>query len=85
MFKYVAEDIFEWAKKVRKGGIVSGHDYVYAKSRWSPCHVKYVVDAYVASFRIQHWYLVDGSNKNKEVVVDGKVLDKTRSWFWIKE
>jgi len=27
-YKYVKEDIGEWSKKVRKGGIVSGHDYV---------------------------------------------------------
>lgn len=26
-FEYVLEDIDEWSKKVRKGGIVSGHDY----------------------------------------------------------
>ena len=24
---YVINDIIEWSKKVRKGGIVSGHDY----------------------------------------------------------
>ena len=27
-YKYVKEDIKEWSKKVRKGGIVSGHEYV---------------------------------------------------------
>jgi len=26
-YKWVSEDIREWSKKVRKGGIVSGHDY----------------------------------------------------------
>lgn len=26
-YEYVLEDITEWSKKVRKGGIVSGHDY----------------------------------------------------------
>ena len=26
-FKYILEDITEWSKKVRKGGIVAGHDY----------------------------------------------------------
>ena len=28
-FDYVMEDIIEWSKKVRKGGIVSGHDYYH--------------------------------------------------------
>jgi len=27
MFDYVVKDIIEWAKKVKKGGIVAGHDY----------------------------------------------------------
>jgi predicted O-methyltransferase YrrM len=26
-YSYVLEDITEWSKKVRSGGIVSGHDY----------------------------------------------------------
>lgn len=26
-YEYVLQDITEWAKKVRKGGIISGHDY----------------------------------------------------------
>ena len=30
-FKYVAEDIWEWSKKVRKGGTISGHDYMFFK------------------------------------------------------
>lgn len=31
-FKYVWEDIVEWTKKVRVGGIVAGHDYYHARS-----------------------------------------------------
>ena len=27
-YEYAKEDIREWSKKVRKGGIVSGHDYI---------------------------------------------------------
>lgn len=30
-YKYVLEDIMWWAEKVKKGGIVSGHDYVTRK------------------------------------------------------
>ena len=26
--KFVEEDIREWSKKVRKGGVISGHDYI---------------------------------------------------------
>lgn len=32
-YKYVLEDITEWSKKVRKGGIISGHDaYIFKNS-----------------------------------------------------
>ena len=27
-YKYVKEDIEEWARKVKKGGIIAGHDYL---------------------------------------------------------
>ena len=32
-YKFVKEDVSEWTKKVRKGGIVAGHDYYIFK--WS--------------------------------------------------
>ncbi len=84
LFRYIAEDIYEWSKKVRKGGIISGHDYIEANSSWSPCHVKYVVNAYVSSFKIKDWYLLDGSGTNvaREKLSDGRPKDKCRSWFW---
>ena len=31
-YEYVRDDIREWSKKVRPGGIVSGHDYYVGKS-----------------------------------------------------
>ncbi len=36
-FKYVAEDLWEWSKKVRSGGVISGHDYAMSKD----AHDKY--------------------------------------------
>ena len=41
-FDDAARDIIEWAKKVRKGGIVSGHDYTHVRGG-----VKDAVDGYV--------------------------------------
>lgn len=32
-YEYVYEDIVEWTKKVKKGGIIAGHDYKEDKSR----------------------------------------------------
>lgn len=51
-FKNCTDDIAEWSKKVRKGGIVSGHDYV--RNRTSiECQVKDVVDAWTYAYRIR--------------------------------
>jgi glycosyltransferase involved in cell wall biosynthesis len=39
--KYVVEDIVEWTKKIKKGGIIAGHDYIYTNPRTVAgiCHV----------------------------------------------
>ena len=80
-FRYIAEDLFEWTKKVRKGGIVSGHDYVHApKEKWTAIHVKHVLDAYISCFGIETYYILDGANSNHPVI--GK--DKISSWFFIR-
>ncbi|MEX2053085.1 MAG: class I SAM-dependent methyltransferase [Candidatus Paceibacterota bacterium] len=79
-FMYVAEDLFMWSKKVRKGGIISGHDYFYSQDRiYDSIHVKYVVDAYVKAFKINQWYIVGRKEKR-----EGEARDAFRSFFWIK-
>ena len=39
-FQYVVNDIAEWEKKVRPGGIVSGHDYWRSYDSKKPLYVK---------------------------------------------
>jgi len=78
-FKYVAEDICEWTKKVKKGGIISGHDYANFGVRWH-VDVKEVVDAYIAARCIEKWYVL-GSSRRRE----NEVRDKYRSWMWFKK
>lgn len=72
-FKYVAEDIASWIKKVRKGGFVCGHDYFYGNKE--NFHVRYVVDAFVAAHGIDNLWIL-GSKHGKE----GEIRDKWRSW-----
>jgi len=84
--KYVTEDIFEWSRKVRKGGIVAGHDYAYGrlpKNHDAPyiLQVKWAVDAYVGAFRIRDWWVLGARRKTK----DNEKRDQYRSWFWFKE
>ena len=85
-FKYVTEDIFEWSKKVRIGGCISGHDYAYGKRKSRPNHpyvlqVKYVIDAYTKAFNIENWWVI--GRKHKEF--EGERRDAYRSFFWIKD
>jgi len=54
-FDYVMEDIIEWSKRVRKGGIVSGHDY---NSKIWP-DVVLAVNTYVKAHNIKTLYLTD--------------------------
>lgn len=79
--KYVIEDLVEWSKKVRPGGIISGHDYIYTnpKTQAGICHVIYAVNAFTAAYKIRNWYLL-GRGERRE----GEVRDRFRSWMWIK-
>lgn len=77
-FAHVAEDIVAWSKKVRKGGIVAGHDYFssHPKATRAICQVRPVVDAYVKAFKIPNfWYFGD----------DRMEMDKALSWMFVKE
>lgn len=52
-FDNVMFDIIEWSKKVRSGGIVAGHDYIYLYG----VGVIFAVNAYTAAHSINPWYL----------------------------
>jgi hypothetical protein len=81
-FKYIAEDLFEWTKKVKPGGIISGHDYAYFKSH-SPCggcQVHEVLDAWVKSYHIENFWIL-GRRRSRP----GEVRDDYRSWMFIND
>lgn len=80
--KYVIEDLVEWSKKVRPGGVISGHDYIYTKltSQAAICHVIYAVNAFTAAYKIKKWYLL-GRGERRE----GEMRDRFRSWMWINQ
>jgi hypothetical protein len=79
-FLPVANDIFYWAKKIRKGGIVSGHDYRKNKVLESRNHVVSVVNAYTDAFQVRPWFLLGTKDKKP-----GEIRDNARSWFWVKD
>lgn len=49
-YKHTLEDIVEWSKKVRKGGIVAGHDYIDRPERGETYKVKEAVNDYCKQY-----------------------------------
>lgn len=68
-FVNVTLDIAAWEKKVRKGGIVAGHDY-RRTTGGAVNHTKDVVQAWTYSHGIKPWYVLRG--------------DRAATWLWVK-
>lgn len=67
---FVETDYRLWAPKVKRGGIVSGHDYIEPKRSTKGFDVKAAVDAYLAAHQIEKWFVTVG--------------DKYPSIFWVQ-
>ena len=80
IFVDVAKDIHEWSKKVRVGGIVSGHDFAYYPSPRQN-HVKHALLSYTKAYGIKPIFVIGA----EAVGVPGVLRDKFRSWFYIKK
>lgn len=84
---YIAGDIFIWERKVRRGGILSGHDYAMVRGAreqqenpvYDGVHVKAAVDASVYIMRVPKLYILGRREKR-----EGEIRDKWRSWFFFK-
>ncbi len=78
-FPNFINDLHQWAKKVRMGGIVSGHDYAnYSYRKFN--HVRRALEAYARSYRMIPLFII-GSYTRKP----GEIRDTFRSWFWCKD
>jgi predicted O-methyltransferase YrrM len=72
-FDYAMSDLINWTPKVRIGGIMSGHDYIYVPS------VTRAVDVYVQNhFSIGPYYLV-------REPMDGGAIGGGGSFFWVQK
>ena len=72
-YESVVEDIALWSKKVRKGGIVSGHDfddYSNHQRKWSEINVINAVEGWTKSYKIHPWFVLTKNN--------------IKSWMYIK-
>lgn len=75
-YDYVMLDIILWQRKVRKGGMVSGHDY-NTRNRRSKRDIAVAVDDYTEFHKITPWYITDNQARVYR-------SDRHASWFWIK-
>jgi len=74
-FRYVAEDLVEWSQKVKKGGIVAGHDYALnSKGARDPyvLQVKYVLHAYVEAFGVENFYVLGRKHPEGERILSDR-------------
>ena len=72
LFDNVMLDILLWSKKVRKGGIISGHDYYQFKNSG----IIQAVNAYVEEHKIDLNLTLAGVAEHKD--------DKVPCWWFIK-
>jgi hypothetical protein len=79
---YITQDIEAWTPKVRKGGIVAGHDYARIKSKDGIASGNWAVIPAIHKYANEHdlqliiWGL--------EAKVPGLKRDPVRSWSFIK-
>src|SRR3990167_6747852 len=78
-FESATNDIAEWSKKVRPGGIVSGDDYFKHKGR-TKIHVYQVVNGFTEAYGIKPWFVV-----GSKAIIPGEKRDSGRSWLWVKQ
>lgn len=73
-FLNVAQDIALWMPKLKKGGIMAGHDYIRRTGEYGLINnVKDVVPAYAYAKGITVWYILRETKPNGP-----------SSWFWVK-
>jgi hypothetical protein len=82
-FGHVAMDLMIWSEKVKKGGIISGHDYFiddHGSHQKYIGHAKDAIDAFAKSYGFTNsWYVL-----GRRVPVRGEKRDRSVSFFMIK-
>lgn len=74
---YITHDITQWSKKVKPGGIISGHDYI--RPRNANYNVIEAVNTYTNNHHIRPWFVLGSQAKILRMI-----RDEFRSWMWVK-
>lgn len=64
-FGYVAMDLMKWSDKVRKGGVIAGHDYWNTTNPRLFRGVRYAVEAYAKAWDYANWYVIGKPGEGK--------------------
>jgi predicted O-methyltransferase YrrM len=78
-YPFITQDLIEWSKKVRVGGIIAGHDYVTSNQPVPRNQVYHAVNGFMAAYNINPWFVL-----GRKAEVPGEIRDKPRSFMWIK-
>lgn len=82
---WVLDDIYWWNTKVKKGGIIAGHDfYKSTRGLHSKCHVWFAVMCYTQAKCIHPWFLCGMKGEPVGAPPPAINRDRERSWFWFK-
>lgn len=74
-FEDVVADLKAWTPKVRRGGVIAGHDY--AERFIKDNRVRTAVTAWTEAHRIRPWYVLGRSK-----VRPGEPHERWRTWLW---
>lgn len=77
-YESTMNDITEWSKKVRSGGVISGHDYI-RRGKQSQHKVIEAVINFTQENNIFPWFVLGLRSKKP-----GEFRDDCRSWMWVK-
>jgi len=75
-FGYIAMDLAVWVDKIKKGGIIAGHDYFSTGGDRRLRSVGRIVDAFAQVYDFSNWYVLGRPTD--------KVHDRELSYFFIK-
>jgi precorrin-6B methylase 2 len=79
-YQFVLDDITEWTKKIRKGGLISGHDYYQGRAnKRSIVEVKPALLDYVRKNNVKPLFIW-----GSKAALPGELRDHCRSWSFVK-
>lgn len=80
-FGYVAMDLMKWVDKVKKGGVIAGHDYYSIRADRRVRQVGPIVDAFAKSFDFNNFYVLGRKNEDRE---PDEKFDRELSYMFFK-